>query len=204
MPKFKKEYYCKSELKELGFTDKSISDFLGLHDKEADNPYYKKYPLKLFLKKRVDKVLKTKKFLLTKTSARKIGAQKASKTKRDKTLKLVDSFSVRVRKVKNVVARAIKSYNDFNLLNDRFCCNVSECSEKRFLDRIVVNYIRHELTEYDNQLFEIFGKTGKNEAYITINERIYSKISKIYPEYAEECRNQLNKKINSQQWRNLK
>jgi hypothetical protein len=57
-----------------------------------------------------------------------------------------------------------------------------------------VNFIRHELTEYEFALCKSAGKTGVDEAVLEIRNRVYSAISDAYPELNEECNRQLNKR----------
>lgn len=68
-------------------------------------------------------------------------------------------------------------------------------SDRIFLNRIIVNYLRHNLSDYDSKLGDIFGRVGTSEAYRIINEKIYSKIAEVYPELKDECDNQLMRKL---------
>lgn len=60
-----------------------------------------------------------------------------------------------------------------------------------FLGRITVNYILHQLTEYDVHLEEVAGQVGVSEAMATIRRRVYAEIAANYPEYAQECQRQI-------------
>jgi hypothetical protein len=51
-----------------------------------------------------------------------------------------------------------------------------------FLARITVNYIRHELSEYDQDLMGLWGRVGKGEAYLRLNKKSYAAIAAQYPE----------------------
>ena len=58
--------------------------------------------------------------------------------------------------------------------------------------RWAVNYIRHELTDYDYTLYaEIAGKIGTAEAAQRLKRRILRAISEIYPEFAAEALRQM-------------
>jgi hypothetical protein len=59
------------------------------------------------------------------------------------------------------------------------------------LNRWAVNYARHILTEYEQQLMEIAGKIGADEARMLIRERIYEAIADQWPELFDECMRQL-------------
>ena len=68
-------------------------------------------------------------------------------------------------------------------------------SDSVFLNRVIVNYLRHNLSNYDSKLDDIFGKVGKSEAYRIINTKIYAKIAEVYPVLKDECDNQLMSKL---------
>ena len=53
-----------------------------------------------------------------------------------------------------------------------------------------VNYLRHECTEYDYTLCDLYGKTGKHIAYPIIKNRILTEIGKCYPYLADEVSRQ--------------
>jgi hypothetical protein len=60
------------------------------------------------------------------------------------------------------------------------------------LERWKVNYLRHQLTDYDHFLDDLFGLTGKAEATRLLRIRVYAAIGKAYPDLAAECRRQLS------------
>ena len=62
------------------------------------------------------------------------------------------------------------------------------------VQRWMVNYIRHNLTQYDESIMDFARKTGKYQAYMVYLEGIFSKISETYPELATECQNQFDAK----------
>ena len=83
-------------------------------------------------------------------------------------------------------------------------------SDKNFLDRICVNYLRHNcinlkeqtgdecykffISYYEDALVAIYGKTGVREAYKLLSRKIYEKIIEIYPIFLNECVLQMEKK----------
>ncbi len=199
-----KEYYSKTTLiKYRSWTEKAIKLFLGKHDKEGKNPYYASAsPTKLFLIKRVEKKEKTKDFkdFKNKNENKKKGSEKAVKTKKKKIINFIDNLNIQVKKedFKIVKQGAIESYNKFKEdISFEIGFDFQKAtlnSDKQFLNRIIVNYLRHNLSEYDYRLQEIFGKVGKQEAYKLLNKKIYDKISEVYPQLKQECLNQLSKK----------
>jgi hypothetical protein len=72
-------------------------------------------------------------------------------------------------------------------------------SDARFLERILVNYIRHQLTIYESELEEIYGKVGNDDGYKLLNNKIYDKISEVYPSLKNECNRQLSLKFERQE-----
>lgn len=125
--------------------------------------------------KRVTKAEQTDDFrnLLKKKERQSKIAQKAVMTK---TNKLDDELSklkieVFVMGEKEVIEAAVRSFNEwqeykadvtgnYDLLEN--CASVEDDDD--FLKRITVNYIRHNLMEYDNVIENTLkGKTGKNK-----------------------------------------
>lgn len=71
--------------------------------------------------------------------------------------------------------------------------SLGECSEL-FIDRISVNYIRHELTSYDKYLEIASFCAGVTSALRLLRQRIYIEIVHAYPIYVFECERQLAKR----------
>lgn len=59
------------------------------------------------------------------------------------------------------------------------------------MNRWVVNYIRHNLISYDEALENLWGKVGKEDAYVNFKNAILERIAQAYPKYADECKNQM-------------
>lgn len=201
------EHITKKALKTRGWTDKAIDLFLKTHDKEANNPIFRTAsPMKLYLTERVEKVEHTKEFqnFQTKNKSKKEGSQKAVETKKKNLLNEINNWKITLenKDMEVIKKNAIYSYNQFKQErsdeseegNYDFIPANSK-SDKVFLNRIMVNYLRHNLSNYDDKLEEIFGKVGKVEAYCIINKKIYSKIAEVYPTLQDECDNQLMRKL---------
>ena len=118
---------------------------------------------------------------------RKISAKKAVETKVRKLMDAVSCMTINVEQVKRVESFAIDAYNEYN--EDNFN-PASHKSNRAFLDRICVNFIRHELTEYDFSLETVAGKTGITQAVDAIREKVYAAIAACYPVFKSECERQ--------------
>ena len=120
---------------------------------------------------------------------RKFAAAKAVATKTKNLLSAIDAMEVFVIQLDTLKVRkqAINSYNDFNSYSNN---PASVKSNTAFLDRICVNYIRHELTSYDDSLAEAAGKTGIAVAVSKIRAKIFTEIAVTYPVFSSECERQ--------------
>lgn len=185
-------------LEREGWTLKAIEVFKLAVEKTSTNPVFKcAAEVKLYSLKEIKRIEKTKAFKEWKTKClkRKEAAAKGVATKKAKLIQQIQSINIYVEKEKNVLKNAIESYNDYQFFKRDFSdsCDfylASQNSDQDFLDRIIVNYIRHNLTSYDEDLDHIFGKTGKELAYMLISQRIFKEIATTYPEYAAECERQ--------------
>jgi hypothetical protein len=59
-----------------------------------------------------------------------------------------------------------------------------------FTSTFFVNYLRHCLTPYEDQLEKNVGKVGVDGAYVTLKGRILDAIQDQYPWLAEACQRQ--------------
>ena len=155
--------------------------------------------MRLYETNRVEKVEAGKLFQqdLAKAAARsRVGKQVAAR-KADELVAQAEQMPIHVtwQSIGRLQDEAIASYNTFHrrqsLERDHDYEPATYMSDPIFLDRITVNYIRHELTEYDQHLEQVAGKTGVSLAIATIRRRIYDEIARVYPEFAEECERQV-------------
>lgn len=120
---------------------------------------------------------------------RKIAAAKAVTTKTEKLMAAIEAMPITVerRSLADVKRQAIDSYNR----RSRGDSSASNADDPGFLERITVNFIRHELTEYDVALWEVTGKTGIGRAVAEIRRRVYLAIAQAYPALSAECHRQI-------------
>ena len=124
------------------------------------------------------------------TAGRKASAQKGVKTKLEKALEYARIVGINVPTMgyDKVVKQACQSYNEWNqydrngFYNDYFTPADPLRSDADFLRRITTNYLRHECSNYEQQLYKLFGKTGVHEAHDILQKRINEEIKRIYPQ----------------------
>lgn len=119
-------------------------------------------------------------------------ALRRADAQRQRMLEWVRSLDIKVVQVdskRRLVTLAIEHYNDRQVWygTDRWA---DYKSDKAFLRRITVNFLRHEGSHYEEALDSMFGKTGKTDAYIELKSRILNAIAKQYPYLAEEAMRQ--------------
>ena len=189
-------------VRQMGFTDKLINQLLP-EPILVQNPYYKKAPpMKLWEEETVIKATKQQAFIdeQGKRARRKESAKKAVETKKHKLktdmARRGESIAVKRLDLKTLKEKTIEAkqrhYNEYSYY-DLFYEDASMADEET-VNRWMVNYIRHNLTVYDDDLYEIRGKVGKNEAYILYFENVLNEIARVYPELKEECQEQIERK----------
>jgi hypothetical protein len=179
-----------------GWTEALIQKFLGAPDATAPNPHYRSgSPMKLYLLKRVEETEKLPEFVVAKEKASK-RSQTGKRVQATLATKLIERawrLPLQITKYANgaVLHFAIEDYNDWHSDFDNFVPATPK-SDRDFLERIQVNYIRHQLTQYDDSLEEVAGKAGVSEAIRVIRTRIYAAIAKAYPQLAAKCQAKLH------------
>jgi len=172
-----------------GWTASLVARLLGEPDKRK-KAFGIKQPLALYAVSRIEQAEASADFVAAQNdiARRKAAAAKAVETKIAKLMAQIGAMTVTVQrhKLAHVRRMAIESYNERNC----YAC-ATEKDDPAFLDRITVNFIRHELTEYDTALWEVAGKTGVARAVAEIRRRVYSAIAQAYPELKLECERQI-------------
>jgi hypothetical protein len=178
-------------LKARGWTQALIT-LLGEPDVVRRNPHYaKSAPMRLYDTARVASFEVSSEFLAAKAKAarRQCGAKTAVETKRATLMQQVLEMHVSVETCPEHWVRrvAIEAYNERRWDGD----GAAEDAPDEFLERITVNFIRHNLTVYDRALEEVAGRVGVASAVQAIRAKIYSAIGESYPALADECSRQL-------------
>lgn len=172
-----------------GWSQKLVTVFLGEPD-QRKKLFGSNTILALYAVPRVEAAEGSAEFLdaQVELSKRKAAAKKAVATKTARLMESILAMPIAVRqlKLKRVREQAIASYNS----RGNGYAFASPADDPAFLDRITVNFIRHELTEYHRALWDAAGKTGVRQAITLIRKRIYGAIAEAYPMLASECARQ--------------
>jgi hypothetical protein len=190
------ELYTQSGLLERGWTKKLIADFAPEPDAVKTNPIFKKAaPMKLYAEDRIRQIEQSDEFInaFQKAKGRKRAARKAVQTKKLVLLNLIDQIEIVIMYDPDIQNNAIASYNNFHDEMGHYDYEPAQrTSDPSFLERITVNYARHNLTRYDTLIDRLYRKVGKQEAYRLLKRRTLEGIAIRYPSLAEECRRQMN------------
>lgn len=177
-------------LERAGWTEALVGRLLGEPD-QRKKVFGRTMPVALYTVARIEQVEAGADFALAQASVakRKTAAAKAVATKTAKLMEAIKAMPIVVerRSLGDVKRQSIDSYN----MRGRGYSFASNADDPAFLQRITVNFIRHELTEYDVALWEVAGKTGISRAVAEIRRRVYSAIAQAYPALSEECERQI-------------
>ena len=193
-----KEFITKTDLISIRkWTDRLIKKYMPVPDEIRNNPHYgRASEMKLYKISRVESIEKNEHFLIDfqKTILRRKSSAKMVETKKDNLLIEIFELPISVEFIprNELVPLVIDDYNDRNYYKDYLTLRDLDQST---LERLTVNYIRHQLTSYDQCLGLIFSKVGKKEGYRLLIERIYNCISESYPELTRECTLQFRRKF---------
>lgn len=182
-------------LLERGWTKAIVKKFYPNHEEH----WYKSdkvcYLYCLSIVKRIEDSEEFKK-AIEKSVVRRNAAQKAKETRNNKSVELIEQMEIFVPtvpldKLKRDAIEAWENWNKWKEMEGRrvegtkwtFGLNTEDTK------RITCNYIRHELTDYDESLAELLNNFNKNEIYYPLHEKyleaIYQKYPKLKPK--DEC-----------------
>ena len=194
MDKKKKKitYWSKTTLLNRGWTEKSINEILP-PPKLVKNPHYKcSYPMQLWEAQIVSYRERTNRFkkYAEKKAKRQEASRKAIATKTEKTIALLPNFSLEVERVSLEDLRQwtlnAKWYWYMDTEQYERADSVDFADEETIL-RWEINFIRHNLSNYDDELEKLYGKVGKDMVYSKYRNQLMNKIFEVYPELKEKC-----------------
>ena len=177
-------------VKRPGWTATLVTRLLGRPDERLTVRGYS-YPLALYLTERVEQAEASPEFSAEQAgqAKRKAASVKAVATKVEKLLASINGMPVTVERKPMALVReeAIRNYNRANPHDPPYGTTAYGYS----IEHVMVDYVRHSLTDYDYELEKTVGKTGKQIGYNAISKVIFAAIAEAYPDLAEECARQL-------------
>jgi hypothetical protein len=130
--------------------------------------------------------------VLRRRTGRTRAAKKAVKTKHKKTIQQsLDVIRPLERlEMSELIRQACANYNELPKSEENYGAIATPDSNKDFLDRICVNYLRHRLTGYDSAIINE-GRIGREDAYRAVRCKVLDQIAETYPELLSECQKQM-------------
>ena len=198
----KVEMLTQAALLGRGWTLAGIHRFLGDPDATRPNPRYRSAaPSKLWELDRVEAAEASPEWAAWRlgSKARRSTGRATADRKRAEVAAMVETITINIIPTTLDVARsrAVRAYNEHaDYIADRRGYSdpdrepASLDSDPDFLDRITVNYLRHERTSYDALGDRLFGLVGRAEAHELLRERVLGAIGATYPALAVECKHQ--------------
>lgn len=190
---------CQADLMARHWTKTMIRDLLPIPEARRPNPRYQNAsPMKLYALERVAEIEATDAFkqMSAKAARRRVAAKKSAASQREQLLKKIETITVQlpILSSDDLIGRACHSYRS---LHD----GRSPGSDQAFIDRICVNYLRHECSTYEQELAKIFGKTGVADAKSLIRTKVYDAIAEAYPKLSRECDRQWQERESQELYR---
>lgn len=181
----KKEKITKELIKARGWSDSMISKLLPKPDTTFDSRGRVKYHLWLLEDVEAAETTESYKELKEKYDKRKTVADKIVQDKTEKFLEEVD-LAIKKIKVRRISIEEL-TRDTISAKEDWYCDFIDRNDlDPATLRRWQLNYIRHNLTDYDKKLYEFSGKIGINEGYIRYKNAVMAEIAKVYPELCEK------------------
>ena len=191
-----------SELIAEGWTKALIAKFLP-EPELRDNPHYKcAAPMKIWSREVVEAAMQAEGYAEAKARSdkRKASAKKAVKTKIVKLDEYIDkcllNAQIEVIPIDELRERTLQKkqewYDYQALLRDQWSDERSvDFANESTVKRWMVNYVRHNLTEYEDTLYRLKGKIGRKDVYYKLHDGIIKKIANTYPMLSDACEDQL-------------
>lgn len=160
-------HYRAATLKGRGWSESMIRQLLGEADARTQNPLTgrSKAGIRWYLRSRVEAAEHSAQFiaLCRKAKNRSATATEVAMRRTAALLEEVEKIPITVpqRKLDHVRKEALEAYMRRKWEKDYWDGGGRIRSRATFADRITVNYIRHELTDYDGLLAALRGKSAR-------------------------------------------
>lgn len=181
-----------------GWTKAAVDRFLGAPDQTKPNPMYRSgAPMRLYSGDRIKAVESTDTWRTwsTKSALRSERARAVAERRRAEVLEWVDCLHIALppSDEEKLVKCAVAHYNLLWEERGQYEKHATVHDDREFLDRITVNYLRHEVSHYERDLDRLYGKTGADEARLRLKERVLQAIAQAFPFLAPECGHQVDR-----------
>jgi hypothetical protein len=185
-------YLTMAGLRERGWTDAMVREYLGEPDATRPNPrYWRAAPMKLYLTERAEASEASPEWAERKArgTKRRAAGMAAADRKRAETEALARQLAADLMASLVLPAgpqqAAIEAYNEWHSGGCTcpgwrelgFCDKRAEASDSpEFLRRITVNYARHRLTGYDRAYNRLAGRIGHQDAHEILRAEVNAAI----------------------------
>jgi hypothetical protein len=114
---------------------------------------------------------------------RVLAGKKGAQSKRVKLLHMIENMSVPIIHLSTaeVLQASLEDWQEYRDTQD----GVNAAKAVRY--RWAVNYIRHQLSDYEEYLAGVVGRVGVTEASDLIRDKVFLAIVNLYPEFPDEC-----------------
>lgn len=189
------QYATCSELKERGWSRTMIRDFLDPPDATRRGKLRSYVTYHQYLLDRVRRAEATpewqearkksqKRSATASDAAIKSMAARAATKEAEETRMLQRAAEVDLRLNRNVSLAELRELAT-DARRDDSPEPFSDRAERRHQERLMVNYIRHELSSYDLELTRLGDGPGHQEARVLLHERLIKEIAEVWPELEE-------------------
>lgn len=193
-------------LRARGWTAGMVRRLLGEPDLLRANPYFRSAPpTRLYAVERVETAEASDEFRASSAAAarRSAPAKAAARRRRRELLARIAAEPIDVPRLApdRLAALAVEHRNR---LDEAQAYEreghvpdpaTVESADPSALARWKVNYLRHQLTRYDELLDGMYGSTGRAAAEGLLRGRVYTAIAEAYPHLAQECERQLYERV---------
>jgi hypothetical protein len=184
-------FFKRSQLRRRGWTNSLIARFMPEPDGNlpTDHPVANCETFRIFLRSRVKAIESTPEF--QRAVQDRISMRRAlHRVARTPLEHLLAGITVPVVPWNVLVTRACNNYNRWCQRHERIRTEpVTPTPSTAMVTRIVVNYLRHNLTDYDEILKDNVRLLGIH-VYPILKKAVIEQIASKYPRLAVECRSQ--------------
>lgn len=180
----KEQLISQTTVLSMGFTKSMIDKLLPPPILKRNPHYASSSPMKLWRDDDVRSVMGSQEFqtMAAKAAERKAAAAKAVETKRKNAEGIADNLIASIHVTRwdiPVLEKATLNAKQEWFLEHGNVDMVPPNAET--LERWMVNFVRHNLCEYDDKLIDLFGLVGKEALYQRLKTETLAKIAEVYP-----------------------